>query len=480
MERIGVSQAAEYRSEDGIVNFCTDILHVTPTAYQEDILRAFVREKRVAARGPHGLGKSALASWIINWFIGCFDEDVKVVTTASAWRQLEKFLWPEVRKWALKADWERLGVRVREGKELLSLSLRIGTREAFAAASDNPQLMEGAHASTVAYIFDEAKAIPEDTWDAAEGAFSQEGLAGKEAYALAISTPGEPVGRFYDIHAKKPGLHDWWTRHVTLQEAIDAGQISAVWAENRRIQWGDDSEVYKRRVLGEFASSAQDSVVPLEWVEAANKRWQEVQDRGVDYFWDEEAKENASLAIGCDPARSGADKTAIVRIMDWYVPNVTFIAKRDTMQITGRLMNMSGKGRIPIGVDVIGIGAGIVDRLREQVDDVVGMNSSHASDFTDMSGELQFLNLRSALWWMLREHLDPQNEDQLDLLALPPDEKLTGDLVTPRWSETSRGVIKVESKDDIRRRLKRSTDAADALMIAWYVLNIGNTHGMWL
>lgn len=480
MEQIGTPNTEAYRTEEGIVLFTKNILGVEPTPYQEDILRAFVREMRVAARGPHGLGKSAVASWIIIWLIAVHEEDVKVVTTASAWRQLEKFLWPEVRKWTLKADWDELGIEVREGRELLSLSLRVGTREAFAAASDNPQLMEGAHGTVVAYVFDEAKAIPEDTWDAAEGAFSQEGLTGKKAYALAISTPGEPVGRFYDIHARKPGLHDWWVRHVSLQEAIDAGQISAQWADNRRLQWGEDSEVYQRRVLGEFASSAEDSVIPLEWVEAAIRRWQSVQDVGYQEFFTDEVLENATFSIGCDPARSGTDKTAIVRMVDWYVPEVLYMAKRDTMQIAGRLIRLSGAGQIPIGVDVIGIGAGIVDRLREQVDDVVGINSSAASDFTDLSGELTFLNLRSALWWMLRERLKPDNADQVDLLALPPDDKLIGDLITPRWSETSRGVIKVESKDDIKRRLRRSTDAADALMIAWYVQNIGNAHGMWL
>jgi hypothetical protein len=186
-----------YLDEDGIILFVVEVLGVSPKPYQEDILRAFVRERRVAARGPHGLGKSAVASWCILWIIGVHSDDVKCVTTASAWRQLEKFLWPEVRKWALRADWSKLGIEVREGRELLSLSLRLGTREAFAAASDNPQLMEGAHGSVVAYVFDEAKAIPDDTWDAAEGAFSQDGLEGKVAYAIAISTPGaeEAMGR---------------------------------------------------------------------------------------------------------------------------------------------------------------------------------------------------------------------------------------------------------------------------------------------
>jgi hypothetical protein len=169
-------------------------------------------------------------------------------------------------------------------------------------------------------------------------------------------------------------------------------------------------------------------------------------------------------------------------LIEWYVPEVVYVTKRDTMAVAGKLMIMSGKGLIPMAIDVIGIGAGVVDRLREQVDGVLGVNVGEASDFTDLSGELQFLNLRSALWWMIRERLDPNNDDHEDfsLLALPPDDKLTADLITPKWKETSRGVIKVESKDEIKRRLKRSTDGADALMLAWYVKNVGVTHGIWL
>jgi hypothetical protein len=116
-------------------------------------------------------------------------------------------------------------------------------------------------------------------------------------------------------------------------------------------------------------------------------------------------------------------------------------------------------------VDVIGIGAGVVDRLREQGYNVTGVNVSESSDRTDNSGELQFVNLRSAVWWALREALDPLNSDPL---ALPPDDILTGDLTAPKWSITSAGKIKMESKEDLRKRLGRSTDAGDTLALAWY------------
>lgn len=437
-----------------IVGFVRDILHAEPADYQIDILNTFIKQKRIAVRGPHGLGKTALSSWVVLWAIATSEVDTKVVTTASAWRQLTKFTWPEVRKWAGKADWSMLGMDIRRGKELLELSIKLPNKEAFAVASDNPALIEGAHATRLVYVFDEAKAIPVGTWDAAEGAFS--GAGGdtvNEAYALAISTPGESSGRFYDIHARKSGLEDWAVRHVTLDEAIAAGRISREWAEQRRKQWGENSAVYQNRVLGEFADSGEDSVVPLSWIEASNKRWLDCGGKG-----------EGETTYGIDVARYGEDKTAFARLTGYVLEKLDYYAKQSTMETAGRAAATIDK-QINAAVDTIGIGAGVFDRLQELGHRVLSVNVGESTDMKDSSGQVGFVNLRSAIWWMMREALDPESENPL---ALPPDDMLTGDLTAPLWGYTSKGQIKVESKDDIRIRIGRSTDAADALGLALY------------
>jgi hypothetical protein len=438
-----------YTSPDGIVRYVREILRADPTPYQKDILRALVEKKRVAVRGPHGLGKTTIAAWVVLWAITSFDTDVKVPTTASAWRQLTFYLWPEVRKWAAKADWKQLGLNVRRGKELLDLSLKLPDKEAFAVASDNAALIEGAHATTLVYVFDEAKAIPNDTWDAAEGAFS----AGN-CYALAISTPGEPSGRFYDIHARKPGFEDWYTRHVTVDEAIAAGRISQEWVDQRARQWGKKSAVFQNRVLGEFDASGEDNVIPLAWVELANKR-----------FYECDGKGSGETTYGVDVARYGEDQTAIARLVGRVLEAIEYHAKQSTMQTAGRVAAIVPK-TAATGVDVIGVGAGVYDRLQEQKFAVRAVNVSEKTDIKTADGKQGFYNLRSALWWIAREALDPENPDAI---ALPPDDRLTGDLTAPLWTYTSDGKIRVESKDDIRARIGRSTDAGDAFMLALYV-----------
>jgi len=116
-------------------------------------------------------------------------------------------------------------------------------------------------------------------------------------------------------------------------------------------------------------------------------------------------------------------------------------------------------------VDVIGIGAGVVDRLREMNMRVEPFTASAGTKRRDSSGELGFSNLRAAAAWNVREMLDPSRNAKL---ALPPDDELLGDLTSLHWKPVSGGKIQIESKDDVRKRIGRSTDKGDAVcMAAW-------------
>ena len=246
--------------------FIIEVLRAEPTGYQREIIEKLFARRRMAVRSPHGAGKTSLAAWVVLYGLATFMGDYKIVTTASAWRQLSHFLWPEIAKWYRHADWSKAGCR----PELLKLSARTANGEAFAVASNQPDLIEGAHASTLLYVLDEAKAIPDATWDAVEGAF-----ATGQCYALAISTPGAQAGRFWQLHHRDKGYEDWSIRHVTLTEGIQAGRISAAWAQDRKRQWGEQSPIYQARVLGEFPVQESDRAIALRWVELARAVSQE-------------------------------------------------------------------------------------------------------------------------------------------------------------------------------------------------------------
>ena len=430
------------------------------TPYQEECLQALVEHRRVAVRGPHGLGKTALQALLVLWFATTRElaarqgkiQGWKIITTAGAWRQLTVFLWPEVHLWAKLVKTDLAGLPKFSKHELLTINLKLNHGQASAVASDDPQLIEGAHAEALLYLFDESKSIGASTFDAAEGALVQQG-----SYAFAASTPGEPNGRFYDIHARKKGLEDWWVRHVTIDEVLAAGRTDQAWVDQRAEMWGADSGIYANRVLGEFHANDEDGVIPLAWVEAAQLRWREWRDAG-------EPQSEGAQTVGVDVARGGDDKTMLAIRDDMVVCSLREGSRRDTMELTGQVVGILEKSpaRTAI-VDVIGIGAGCVDRLRELKQKVLAFSAGEGTDLKDRSGELGFTNCRSAAWWNLREMLDPAFGAQL---ALPDDDMLTRDLVSPRWRVLSGGKIQVEAKDDIRKRHGRSTDHGDAVVQA--------------
>lgn len=434
---------------DGPVLYVKEILGIHEIRpYQERALRALSEHRRVCMRGPHGIGKTALESWVVLWALSVFKE-IKAPTTASAWRQLTEFLWPEIHKWAANAKWDRLGLVVRRDRELLRLRLQLDdNRFAFAIASSDEAKIEGAHSAVIAYGFDEAKAIPDEIWDAAEGAFST-GVG----YALAISTPGAPAGRFYDIQARKKGYEDWHVIHVSEEEAREHVPGFAEWADARARQWGKESAIYQNRVAGNFAQSDEDSVIPLAWIEAAMARWTS-----------DGQPDAVPPTIGADIARMGEDKTVFAkRYGNWFAPMLRY-SKMDTMEVSGLLGVQLAATGARANIDVIGIGSGVYDRLKEQGKSVFAINVSRSSHARDKTGQFGFVNLRSALMWGLRERLDPESGDDI---AIPPDDKIVGDLTAPTWVLTSGGKIKVESKNEIKKRLGRSPDDGDALMLAF-------------
>lgn len=430
------------------------------TTYQAEVMSSMIERKRVTVRGPHGLGKSAMSSIIILWFALTRDgDDWKIPTTASGWQQLERFLWPEIHKWSRKINWNIVGRDpFSSTNELLTLNLRLRTGEAFAIASDDHNRIEGAHADHILYVFDESKTIPDNTWDAAEGA-----MVNHNAYWLAVSTPGSPSGRFYDIHQKKAGYKDWWCRHVKVQETVDAGRVTMQWVNDRREQWGEASSVFLNRVLGEFAKADEEGVIPLEWIEKANENW---------YRWQariEAGEEKPTIEqIGVDVARKGADKTIYALRSGDIITEIMRTSKADTMQTAGTIVALFMEHpNAKVVIDAVGLGAGVYDRVYEQYPDRTYsfLAGNSADDRMDKARIWKFADLRSAAWWRLREMLDPNSEYEI---GLPPDDDLTGDLVAPGWKAVSNGRIKVESKETIRDRIKRSTDAADGVIQAFF------------
>jgi hypothetical protein len=225
----------------------------------------------------------------------------------------------------------------------------------------------------------------------------------------------------------------------------------------------------KRALLeGIFTLNFEDDawqVIPNEWVEAAFKRWEATPPP--------DTKKSPVSSIGVDVARGGADQTILaIRQGSYFQPIKAYpgTATPDGGAVAAQVVKHYQSG-CRINIDVIGVGASVYDILKNTYPNVYALGNEGSSK-TDKSKKLAFLNKRAELYWLLREALDPENGANI---CLPRDNKLKAELCAPRWSLVppaannagKKGRIKVESKDEIKKRIGRSPDRADAICYSW-------------
>lgn len=442
--------------------------------YQEEIMMLLVNEMRVASRGPRGYGKSAAFALLIIWF--AITRELagipwKIVTTAGAWAQLEDYLWPEVHTWVSRIRWDVLGMDPwRNDRELLKLGIQLPHGSAIAANPKVSARIEGGHAAQFLYVFDEAKLIPSTTWDSAEGSAAS-ATGGRELRWLAQSSGGDADGRFFEICSGR--VRGWVPKHVTKDEAIAAGRVSAAWADQMLELWGSESPAYQNHVLGNFATTGgTNTVIRLADVERAIER-------GRSWLRAGAVLPDVLPIFGVDVGTGNLDRDPAT-VAPLYGDIFTQIAvhrftdKYPDMQLVGIVNGLLEAGGIAV-VDALGQGSGVVSRLRELDRPVLPFVAGAGSSERDRSGAFGFKNLRAQAWWRFREALaDPEST-----LALPDDPILTGELIAPTWRAHSGAKIQVESKDDIAARLGKlesrkrlneggSTNRADAVIQAHY------------
>lgn len=211
---------------------------------------------------------------------------------------------------------------------------------------------------------------------------------------------------------------------------------------------------------GNFMAAREDDawqVIPTNWILQANERWRQGK-----------PKDAAMTALGLDPARGGRDETVLAPRYGLWFDNLICVPGKltpDGPSVVALAVQHIRDGAC-INLDAIGIGSSVQDHLKSANLDHVPINSAARSDRASRDGKFGFLNKRSEMWWSMRECLDP---DYGIGLALPPDPRLQADLTAPTYSVRSGDPPKiyVESKEDIFKRLGRSTDRGDGVIYAW-------------
>ena len=430
------------------VGFVRDKLEAKPWEKQEEILEAVRVHTRVAVRSCNGSGKTFIAAHAVLWWLMSFPDSL-VITTAPTEHQVRDVLWREIR-------------RVYHGNEhliggkLLRTTLELDDKHYAQGLSTNtPERFQGFHEGHILFVVDEASGVREGIFEAIEGSMTSD-----HARMLLLGNPTALSGYFYEAFHRRRSL--WQTIHISAHDTpnfregkiVRPNLVTPKWVEDAKVNWGEDSPMYQIRVLGEFPSESEDTLISLKIIENA------VENPAVDEddVQDGDPQDDVDVEIGVDVARFGSDRTVICVRRGDRVIDIASFTKKNTMETAG-LVNEFVKQYAPtcVRVDSIGVGAGVVDRLKElRVPGVSGINVARRATNPE-----HFANLKAELYDGLRERF------QQGRIRIPGNGKLISELASIRYSFSSSGQIRLEDKDELRGRGQPSPDMADALMLAF-------------
>ena len=400
---------------------------------------------REAVASGRGIGKSALVSWLVIWMLSTRIGSTTIVS-ANSEAQLRSVTWAEITKWlamSLNSHWfEVAATRIMPAKwltELVERDLKKGTRywavEGRLWSEENPDAYAGVHNfDGVMLVFDEASGIPDSIWSVADGFFTENT---PHRFHLAFSNPRRNTGYFYEaFHSKR----DFWrTRNIDARdvEGTDKNLYQRIIDE-----YGSDSYQANVEVYGNFPSEGDDQFIPSDIVDDAMKR-------------PKHKDASAPITIGVDPARFGADATVIAVRQGRDIIDIKRHRGADTMEVVGHVIEVIEEYKPAlVCIDEGGLGAGVVDRLKEQRYKIRGVNFGNKA-----KNQLMWGNKRAEMWGAMR--------DWLKSASIPTDRFLKSDLISPLTKPDSKGTLYLESKKDMKARGLASPDAADAIAVTF-------------
>ena len=423
--------------------FITHRLGVKPWNKQAEILKALAANKHVAVRSCNGSGKTFTAALATLWWLAAYDEAI-VITTAPTDRQVRNLLWREIRS-LYESNRALFGGKITQTKLELS-----NKRYAFGFATDSTERFQGFHNRNILVIVDEASGVREFVFDAITGCMTT-----ANAKLLMIGNPTSLAGTFYDAFHKNRDLYKTihisafdtpaFTGEIPAGDPLPAGVPTKEWVSRIARERGEDSAEYFCRVLGDYPLEAVDTLIALKHIESA-----------VNKEFDDD--DNHTPVMGLDVARFGdAQTVAIVRIGPKVVKMESF-RKTNLMETTGRALDLARRFKVEtIYVDEVGVGAGVLDRLRE-IDDIeaVGVNGGKQPKDTE-----RFYNLKAEKFDGLKQRFEDGE------ISIPDDPELISQLASMTYEFTSKGHLKLETKQQIRNSGRQSPDKADALSLAF-------------
>lgn len=451
---------------------------------QREILRSIRDNENTAVRACHGVSKTFSAAEIVTWFLNTFDNS-KVITSAPTFFQIEKQLWAEINNIYATS-------RIRLVGECLMTEIKTNDKNHFAIgfSTDRPARSEGWHAPAILFIFDEAKGLPRWLWNSARGA-----MTGGFCRFLAISTTdGVQVGEPYHKIFTNGG--DGWNRiHISAFDSpyvtgekfrgivipdlarpdvfelrytkptdVQLSIATKKYIDESKTEWGEDSVLYKTKVLGEIADEGADTVIKLSAVMTMQKNFEDAEYGG-----------EGELEAGIDVARGGSDDSVMFLRKGLRVKAMKTVASPQLPE-KEKLYFLSEKveefvdfnKEMRIKVDDTGVGGGLTDILQHKGYNVIPINFGGEANEKD-----KYPDVASEMWFEVAKIVHE--------IAWVPSSRLMSELVNRKQKAQldKKGRRCIESKKDYKARGFRSPDEADAFLLAFYNPYGGRAPRMW-
>jgi hypothetical protein len=413
--------------------------------------------RRLALRSGHRVGKTRLLAILTVWFFVTRYPQKTIVTAPTA-GQLEGGLWPEI-----KVLSRRLPGFMYELFDFMSEEIRLKADPdgsftvARTASPENAESFQGQHSENILFIWDEAAGIDERLYNAARGS-----MGAANAMTVLAGNPTRLNNYFHKAFTTNASI---WTRFRISSIGLKTMVPDFI---NEIIQtFGENSNEYRVRVLGEFPDTEDASFISAAAVRNAMEREISVPPM-------------SAVVYGVDPARFGDDRTVITKRRGTFnIEKQIVLNKADTMQVVGRIVQEASLDRdrlvaefkehgrpllylppVPaqIVVDVIGLGAGVVDRLKELGYDVMAANAAEKA-----VSDVNCVRERDAIWKRGKAWLENGK------CAIAKDAELQTELTAPFYAYTSAGELQIESKKEMKKRGMRSPDKADSALLTLIV-----------
>jgi hypothetical protein len=393
---------------------------------------------QIAVASGHGIGKSALVSWIILWAISTH-EDTKGVVTANTENQLKTKTWAELAKWyrmCITRHWFELTATALFSKDPdHEKTWRI---DMVAWSERNTEAFAGLHnqGSRILLVFDEASAIHDMIWEVSEGALTD---SDTEIIWCCFGNPTQNIGRFRECFGKF--RHRWVTRQIDSRTVAMTNKTQLQkWVDD----YGEDSDFVRVRVRGVFPSASSNALIGPDDIDASLKRQYKMGE--FDF---------AAVVLGVDVARQGDDSSIVIKRQGKVAHKPKQMRIPDTMLVAQQVaLDWDEANPDAVFVDATGgYGVGVVDALRQVGRDPVEVY------FSGKPNDQRYFNKRSEMWFEMAKWVKAGG-------SLPDDKELIEELLAATY--TFQGdKFRLCDKDDIKEQIGRSPDKADALALTF-------------